>query len=210
MNMSASGALADGASVSSTETPAIPRDALALAGSLVARDGAKLHQRAIHADDAARLQAFHRRLSREAIVFRFFGALPELGAELARRLSLVDYENRMAVVVTLGEGAEEQIIAVARYQRDEPEAAEIALVVEDRWQGQGIGHTLLWTLATYARQRGFATLIAKVMYENDRMLTLLRHSGLPTAFNMHEGRIEARLDIIDLNTPAPLIWDTAP
>lgn len=210
MSTRASIPLSDGSSVSPAETPAIPRDAAALTQTFVARDGALLHKRAIHADDAARLQAFHSRLSSKAIVFRFFGALPELGNELAGRLSHVDYEHRMAVVVTLGEGVDEQIIAVARYQREDAESAEIALAVEDCWQGQGIGHHLLWTLAAYGRRRGFIALIARVMPENERMLTLLHHSGLPTEYHLYGGSIVARMDITDLDMPTPLSWDTAP
>lgn len=210
MSMRARIPLSDGASVSSADTPAIPRDAAALTQAFVARDGALLHKRAMHADDAARLQAFHSRLSSEAIVFRFFGALTELGNELAGRLSHVGYEHRMAVVATLEEGADEQIIAVARFQREDSESAEIALAVEDRWQGQGIGHHLLWTLAAYGRRRGFTALIARVMPENERMFTLLRHSGLPTVYDLQWGSIVARMDITDLDLPTPLSWDTAP
>lgn len=174
---------------------ALPRDAAALAGPMLLRDGTVLYQRVIRADDAPRPQAFHRRLSRQAILFRFFGVMPELRSELAERRSHVDYESRVAVVATLGAGADEPIIAVARYQRTAPEAAEIALAVEDRWQGRGIGPQLLRTLAAYARRRGFTTFIAEVMYDNDRMLAMLRHCGIPTTLHLRDGRVEWRLDI---------------
>ncbi len=203
----------DGPSVPAEEDekdPTIPRDAVELKELFRARDGALLHQRAIMGGDAERLQAFHERLSTETIIFRFFGAMPRLGGELAGRLSHVDYVNRMAVVATLGEGADEQIIAVVRYQRETPEAAEVALVVEDRWQDQGIALHLLWTLAAYARRRGFTALVARVMYQNEHMLAFLRHSGLPTVYAMIEGSIVARLDITDLDTPRPLVWDKTP
>lgn len=179
---------------------ALPRDATELAGLLMLRDGTVLHQRAIRGDDAPRLQAFHGRLSRQTIVFRFFGVMPVLSSELAGRLSHVDYENRMAVVATPGVGANEPIIAVARYQRTAPVAAEIALAVEDRWQGRGIGPQLLRTLAAYACHQGFTTFVADVMCDNDRVLTLLRHSGFPTTMHLHDGRVEARLDIVGLGT----------
>ncbi len=186
------------ARVSPVEELALPCDAAELAGPLVLRDGSALHRRAIRLDDALRLQAFHRRLSRQAILFRFFGAMPELSSDLAGRLSHVDYENRMAVVATVATPdaiVDEPIIAVVRYQRAAPEAAEIALAVEDRWQGRGIGLRLLRTLATYARGRGFTTLIAEVMYDNNRMLAMLRHSGILTTLRLRDGRVEGRLDI---------------
>lgn len=180
---------------SSADALALPHDAAALAGALVLRDGTRLHQRAIRSDDAARLQAFHGRLSRKSVLFRFFGVMPVLNSDLAVRLSQVDYDNRMAVVATADGSADAPIIAVARYQRTGPEVAEIGLAVEDRWQGHGIGPRLLRTLAAYARRHGIAVLVADVMYDNDRMLAMLRHSGIPTTSHIRDGRVEARLDI---------------
>lgn len=182
----------------------VEQEAANLAGSLTLRNGQIFHWRAIRPDDAERLQAFHGRLSHQSLFFRFFGEMPVLDRELAERLSRVDYTDRMAIVVTPGTAADEPIVAVARYQRTEPEAAEFALAVEDCWQGQHIGPQILWTLAAYARRRGFTTLIANVLYDNDRMLTLLRRSGFPSVHHLREGRVEARLDItgLDAQTPA--------
>ena len=40
------------------------------------RDGGSIHLRPIRPDDVGRLQAFHGRLSRDSIFFRFFSPLP--------------------------------------------------------------------------------------------------------------------------------------
>ncbi|HEX6544152.1 MAG TPA: GNAT family N-acetyltransferase [Ktedonobacterales bacterium] len=170
----------------------------ATSGTLVARDGRTFHYRAIHPDDAPRLQNFHQRLSHRSLIFRFFGEMPELGSALAERLSHVDYEDRMAIVATPGDDPDEPIIAVARYERAEPWAAEFALAVEDRLQGQNIGPQLLLVLAHYARQRGITELIANVMYDNDRMQAMLRHLPVPSVHHLLEGRVEVRLDISSL------------
>lgn len=182
---------ADAASASS----ALPRDAAALARALTLPDGATLRLRAICPDDAPRLQAFHERLSPQAICFRFFGIMPELTSAFAERLSHVDYDERMAVVATPSADASAPIIAVARYERTARTEAEFALVVEDDWQGKGIGPRLLWALAEYARDHEITTFIAEVMYTNERMLALLRHARFPVTMRMREGRVVARLDI---------------
>ena len=96
---------------------------------------------------------------------------------------------------TAGAGEDEPIIAVGRYERRTPGAAEFALAVEDRWQGRGIGPQLLSALADYARERGILTFIAEVLYDNGRMLSLLRHSSFPTTFQFHDGRVVGLLDI---------------
>ena len=177
------------------ERPTIP---ILPGATLTLRDGRVIHMRPIHSDDAPRLQDFHHRLSHQSLYFRFFGEMPELNRELAERLSDVDYVERMAIVATPAADADAPIIAVARYQRvEEPaaRAAELALAVEDSWQGQGIGPQLLRALATHARDRGFTTLVANVLYDNSRMLAMLRHLGIPSTHHLREGRVEARLDI---------------
>lgn len=179
--------------------PGAPGESATLGGWLTQRDGTMLHWRAIHTDDAPRLQAFHRRLSHHTLVFRFYGELPELSRELAERLSHVDCGQRMAMVATVGEGMNEAIVAVARYECTDPGEAEFALVVEDRLQGQGIGPQLLRLLADYARRHGFTVFIANVMYDNEHMLAMLRHLGLPAIHHLHEGRVEVRLDISGLD-----------
>lgn len=171
-----------------------------LDGTLAAHDGMAYYWRAIRPDDTPRLQAFHLRLSHRSLIFRFFGEMPTLSRELAERLSHVDYQNRMALVVTPSPEPDAPIVAVARYERTEPQAAEFALVIEDRLQGQGIGPQLLEALASYARQQGFAELIANVMYENDRMLAMLRRLPYPSAHHPQSGHVEIRLDISGADT----------
>lgn len=181
--------------VSYTEALTLPRDAAELDGPFPLRDGATLHQRAIRMDDALRLQRFHQRLSDRSVFFRFAGIIPELNRALAERLSQVDYAERMAIVVTQGRGVEKPIIAVARYERNGPDSAEFALAVDDSWQGRGIGPRLLRTLAAYASRRGFTSFLANVLYDNDHMLALLRHSGMLTTLRIRDGYAEAWLDI---------------
>ncbi|HEY7851253.1 MAG TPA: hypothetical protein VIC27_14380, partial [Ktedonobacterales bacterium] len=101
------------------------------------RNGAAVTMRAIQPDDAQRLQAFHARLSPETIAMRYFRAAPVLYERDARRLTHLDYDNRMALVATVGAGDDERIIAVVRYERVTAAEGELAFVVEDQWQGLG-------------------------------------------------------------------------
>ena len=94
----------------------------------------------------------------------------------------MDYQTRMALVATLDQGGEAQIVAVARYAvipTAGPGLAETAIVVEDRYQGLGLGTILLKRLVAYARRHGISTLLAMVRQENARITRFIRHSGLP-------------------------------
>ena len=62
--------------------------------------------------------------------------------------------------------------------RVNPEFAESAVVVEDDYQGRGLGKLLLWRLVNYARARGIHILRGNLQVGNNRMLDLVRRSGL--------------------------------
>jgi RimJ/RimL family protein N-acetyltransferase len=135
-------------------------------------DGTRITLRPIRSDDESALTALHERLSPQTAYQRFFTVMRRLPPNWAHILANVDYDRRMAFVA-LGPG--DELIGVARYAYDErAREAEIAVVVEDRWQGRGLGALLLGELIGYAQGKGILTLRAYVLAENVRMLTLLR------------------------------------
>src|SRR6185437_9425975 len=93
----------------------LPLDVARLEGPLPLHDGNVIHVRAIRPDDDERLRVFHRHLSPDAIMFRFFHLLPELPAQDAEHFAHVDYVNRMALLATTGTGTAEEIMGVVRY-----------------------------------------------------------------------------------------------
>jgi RimJ/RimL family protein N-acetyltransferase len=175
--------------------PNIPAEVSEFEGDIQLRGGGTAHVRAIRPDDAEHLRAFHRQLSPESITFRFFRYMPELSPKDAERFTHVDYERRMALVATTGNGESEEILGVVRYEYIRPETAEVAFVVEDHWQGHGIATALLHRLAAYARQRGYTTFVAITMGNNLRMMEVLRNSGFPCTAHHSTGEVEVDLDI---------------
>lgn len=172
---------------------------LKMEGSVELMTGERVHVRPIRPDDTARLQAFHTHLSSDSITFRFFRYMPLLSNTDAERFTHVDYDTRMALVATEGHGEDERILSVVRYDRIGPDTAEVAFVVEDRWQGHGVATALLHRLAFYARQHGITHLLAITLGSNAKMLEVLRNAGYPLRASYVNGEIEATLDI---STPA--------
>jgi RimJ/RimL family protein N-acetyltransferase len=191
--------------------PSLATEVRQIEGILHCRSGKTFYVRAIHPDDARRLQAFHEGLSIDSIIFRFFRYLPTLSDADAQRFTHVDYQGRMAlVVVELANGATEPdacgpIVGVVRYDREANSMAEVAFVVADRWQGQGIATALLHRLAAYARRRGITSLVAITMGANIRMLDVLRHAGYPMALHHDGGDLEIKLDITHPASGEPTI-----
>ena len=192
--MSAS-AIQQNAPMPQNDTPHPPSDVVQLEGSLTLYDGNTIYVRAIRADDDERLRIFHRQLSPDSIMFRFFHFLPELSSQEAEHFTHLDYVNRMALLATSGEGKSEEIYGVVRYDRIQPTEAEIAFVVLDRWQGHGIATALLHILASFALTKGITSFLAVTMGNNARMIEVLRNSGFPWTANYSEGTLEVRLDI---------------
>jgi GNAT superfamily N-acetyltransferase len=143
--------------------------------------------RLIQPDDVPALQRFHGRLSEKTIYLRFFGSLKELPKEKARFFAHVDGVDHLAFVA-LDPDDPGEIIALVRYDREpDSEKAEYAALVEDRWQGHGVGIDLTRRLIDEARDKGVRYFYAMVKGKNTRMLELLRHLDLPEHERREEG-----------------------
>ena len=122
-------------------------------------------------------------MSPESKYLRFFAPYPRLSERDVRRFTQVDYVDRVALIVTLGE----EMIAVGRYDRIDDGQAEVAFLIEDAHQGRGIGQLLLEHLAEAARERGITRFVAEVLPQNRRMAAGVRRRRLPGGQG-HRGR----------------------
>jgi RimJ/RimL family protein N-acetyltransferase len=166
-----------------------------ISGVLTLRDGTCVRVREIRAEDAAALQRLVGRSSERSIELRFFGPMKELSDEKARRFAEVDGVDRFALVA-LDPEDEDEIVAVVRYERERgTDGAEYAALVEDRFQGRGLGIGLTRRLIEAARERGIDRLHALVLRENMRMLALLRSLELPEHKRWENGLEHIEIDL---------------
>jgi ribosomal protein S18 acetylase RimI-like enzyme len=140
----------------------------------VLRDGTPVRIRPIRPGDVPRLMEFHSRLSLNTTRLRFFTPMKRLSQQFADHLCTVDFKKRCAFVISPLDA--DTIHAVGRYEAESRFSAEVAFVVEDSFQGKGIGTILLDRLVEHARANGFDRLTAVVLCENLNMLTLFRES----------------------------------
>ncbi len=141
-------------------------------------NGADVIIRPIRPEDAELTQGFVRGLSEETKYFRYMDAVRELSPAMLVRLTQIDYSREMALLaVTEVEGKEVEL-GVARYAiNPDGESCEFALVVNDQWQKQGIGHKLMDVLMDVARAKGLRMMDGEVLKTNRRMLKLSESLG---------------------------------
>jgi RimJ/RimL family protein N-acetyltransferase len=142
-------------------------------------DGTQVRLRPIRPDDERRLIDLYGRLSRQTVYQRFFTIMKRLPSQWAHLFANVDYRRRLALVAEHPrDGAAPELIGVGRYEpTEQPDTAEIAFVVQDGWQGRGLGRILLREVLGAGEARGIRRFRALVLAENRRMLRLLaRHT----------------------------------
>jgi len=89
----------------------------------------------------------------------------------------------MAFVTVQEDHCDEKVVGVDRYYvigQEDAGIAEAAIVVEDRYQGLGLRTSLLKQFISHAS-------IAMVHFRNDRIMQLIRRSGLPHKSKLTSG-----------------------
>jgi acetyltransferase len=140
--------------------------------------GQSLCVRPVRHDDGELEEAFVRGLSLESAYQRMLSGGTKVTPEWIESMTHIDYDRHMAFAVTTAPDGVEQFVGVARYVVD-PVAlrAEVAIVVGDAWQGQGLGRRLLATLLEHAQGAGVWEAVGIVLATNRAMLRVARSMG---------------------------------
>lgn len=131
-------------------------------------DGAQILIRPIRADDKRFLEDGLRHLSSESVHRRFLSPKRSFSRSELRYLTEVDGRDHVALVAEYPGEPVRRLIAVGRFVRwlDDPEAAEVAVVVCDDWQRRGVGSLFAERLAVQARRGGISRFTATMASDN--------------------------------------------
>jgi GNAT superfamily N-acetyltransferase len=121
-------------------------------------------------DDVSALSDFFAGLSAHTRYLRFFGPVTPR-ADLLRTLAGCP-DNVDALIAVRGGAVVGHAIAVDRTERN-VRVTDIGLVVDDAWQGRGVGAALMRALVTGAQARGVATLEMDVLGLNHRVVAMI-------------------------------------
>jgi GNAT superfamily N-acetyltransferase len=131
-------------------------------------DGKIIHVRPVSERDTEALSALYIRASPRSRYQRFFTAGISIDREVQR---LVTPSADHVALVAEHDGL---AVGVASYEILNGTQAEIAVLVDDAWQGEGIGSLLIEHLAAMARRAGIREFVGGVLATN---VTMLRASA---------------------------------
>ena len=163
----------------------------AWAADVVLADGRTVRIRPIRPEDDERVLRLYERVSPERMYMRFFSPIPAEFARHTEHLTQVDQHEHVLIVAELGD----ELVAMARYDRQPDGTAEVAFVVDDAHQHRGLGTLLLEHLAAIGRDQGIQRFVATTLPQNWRMLAVFRDAGYEVTSHFDQGTIEVSFSI---------------
>jgi acetyltransferase len=137
--------------------------------------------RPIRPEDEPLLVKFHETLSDQTVYLRYFH-MEKLSTRVAHERLLqkcfIDYDREMALVVDYHnpQTSEHELWAVGRLTKTPgQDEAEVAVLVSDAHQKQGLGSELVARLVDVGRKENLGQIIAIILPENDGMRALAKH-----------------------------------
>jgi GNAT superfamily N-acetyltransferase len=131
------------------------------------------------------------RFSDESVYYRYFSPIKTMPHAKMQQYVNVDYSKVMSIVGLVGEPGRGHIIAEGRFVKhaDRP-YADMALVVDEEYQGLGIATFLMKMLARLAKERGLRGFTADVVASNKGMMKVLEKADLPVKARLKGGVYE--------------------
>lgn len=165
---------------------------------LTLRSGEQALLRPIKPEDENRIVDFHTDVSDRSVYLRYLQFLKfeeRISHERLARVCFNDYSRELALVVVHND----KILGVGRLQRNplRMEEAEVAFLVRDSAQGQGIGKALVSHLIEAARAEGLTRLTAELLSDNTPMRTLLEKAGFRSRLAMDGQTLLAAMNLIE-------------
>jgi len=147
------------------------------------RNGTPVTIRPIQPEDEPLMVKFHQTLSERSVYLRYFIPMKldqRIAHERLVRTCFIDYDRETALVAERhgASNGDREIFGVGRLSKlHGSNEAEFALLIGDKWQGQGLGTQLLRRLVQIARDEKLERITGTILSDNREMQHVARKMG---------------------------------
>ncbi len=124
------------------------------------------------------VDSFMKRISQDSLRMRFMASISKVSDKIINELCNGDFTQSGCLLALTGEDNDTKVVGLGNYiSAGNGRTAEVAFLIEDEYQGRGIGTVLLERLAGLAAANGFIELEAEVLPDNQPMMNVFKSSG---------------------------------
>ncbi|MDY6791238.1 MAG: GNAT family N-acetyltransferase [Thermodesulfobacteriota bacterium] len=152
------------------------------------KGGIEVSFRGIKPSDEEEMRRLFYRFSDMAVYYRYFGHIAAMPHTKTQEYVNVDWNHTMSIVGLADDAGHTRVIAEARFIK-EPNGsyAEVVFVVDEEYQGLGIGTYLYKMLVHLAKERGIIGFTADVLFSNIGMMKVFKKGKLPVKATLENG-----------------------
>ncbi|MFI5293676.1 MAG: GNAT family N-acetyltransferase [Thermodesulfovibrionales bacterium] len=162
------------------------------------KGGLKIFLRPVKITDEHSLKDFFYSLSGDSMYRRFISIRADMHHDRIQQFVVIDYTKEMVILAAEQEGDKEVIAGMGQYFINEnTHTAEVAFLVRDEYQGQGIGTELLLYLTYLAKKNGLHGFTAEVLEDNKPMLQVFENAGFEIEKHVEAGMYELAMSFRD-------------
>jgi len=147
--------------------------------------------RPIKPSDEEDMRNLFYRFSDNSVYYRYFSPVKTMPHSKMQEYVNVDYVNTMSIVGIHTDGGTANVIAEARYVRLKNKPfADVAFVVDEKYQGKGIATFIFLLLIEIAKEKGIKGFTADVLASNKPMMRVFEKSPYPVEAHVESGIYE--------------------
>ena len=165
------------------------------------KDGREVTLRPIRPEDEPLMRQFHETLSDRSVYMRYFSSLSlssRVAHERLLRICFADYDRQIVLVAEYEDWStgERHILGVGRVAKFRTKnEAEVAIVVSDQCQKQGLGRELLRRTIAVAREEKLSRLSAEMLRDNVAVQGTFKKAGFALRLLSDSSSVKATLDL---------------
>ena len=142
-------------------------------------------------DDVAGVQELYDRCSPSTLEQRFHLPVARVSTGLVREL--VTPHRGWSLLAEQGE----EIVGHGCAGETSRSQVEVGLLVDDAFQGTGVGTRLMRDMAAIAAERGYGSLVCCVAPDNPSVLPTVQRAGLPHSSSYVDGVVEIEVPLVE-------------